>query len=181
MSNESVPRTALGSPGITSVPRYSFSCALSLSPWKMETSSDSWSSRVVAMLSDFLKGREVLRSMILRKRPPGSPTPMLMGRTSTSTTPSICPKSMLCASSAAPSATASSGWTALDGSRPKKLRMRSRTSGMRLCPPTSSTSAMSAALRFRAPSTSSQTFSERSTRWPVSSTNSERETVASRS
>ena len=43
-------------------------------------------------------------------------------------------------------ATASSGWTPLDGGLPKNLVSRSCTSGMRVWPPTSMTSSMSLAV-----------------------------------
>ena len=95
-----------------------------------------------------------------------------------STTPSALPSEW--ASSAAPSATASSGWTARDGSRPKNSATRRWTSGMRDCPPTRITSSRSMMRSPRASSTSRQTSMVRSTSGATSRSTSSRVTTASR-
>ena len=98
-----------------------------------------------------------------------------------STMPPISPVWIESARSAAPSATASSGWTALEGSLPKNSLIFARTSGMRLCPPTRSTSPTSEGLRPQLVRVSSQTRKVRSTRAAVSFSRSPRVTVSSTS
>src|SRR5256885_60523 len=97
MSNTTLPLMPGGRSGTTRVPRYSFCCAWSASPWNTGISSVFWLSCDVQIEYVFLCGSEVLRSTTFLNRPPGRPTPMLMGSTSTSTIPPMSPDCMECA------------------------------------------------------------------------------------
>ena len=100
----------------------------SLSPWKMSSS----------ITAPLVGGRRKLRctgicvffSITLRNRPPGMANPMGIESASTSVTESI--SDIDSASSAAPSATDSSGCTPLRGGRPKCWCVLPWTSGVRV-------------------------------------------------
>ena len=84
-------------------------------------------------------GTVVFRSISLWKYPPTTMMPSECGVTSSSRT-SVLFSTSASAWMAAPSATTSSGCTPLLGSRPKNSATRSCTLGMRVMPPTSTTS-----------------------------------------
>src|SRR6478736_5046988 len=94
----------------------------------------------------FLVGIVVLRSMSRVNTPPRVSMPSDSGVTSSRSTSLTSPCSTP-AWIAAPMATTSSGFTPLCGSRPKKVFTVSTTFGMRVMPPTRTTSSISAALR----------------------------------
>ena len=78
--------------------------------------------------------------------PPSVSMPSDSGVTSSSSM-SVMPPARICACTAAPSATTSSGLSWLCGVLPKSSCTRRRTSGTRVEPPTSTTSSMSAGVR----------------------------------
>ena len=86
-------------------------------------------------------GIVVLRGMIGVATPPSVSMPSVSGVTSSSSTSRTSPLSTP-AWMAAPMATTSSGFTPLCGSLPKNFFTFSCTSGMRVCPPTSTTSSI---------------------------------------
>ena len=89
----------------------------------------------------------VLRGIMTVITPPSVSTPRESGVTSSSTISFTSPESTP-AWTAAPRATTSSGLTPLWGSLPKNFLTVSSTSGMRVEPPTRTTSWMSAAVLF---------------------------------
>ena len=105
-----------------------------------------WLSSAVEKTWDFLVGIVVLRSISRVKTPPRVSMPSDNGVTSSSTTSLTSPCSTP-AWIAAPSATTSSGLTLRFGSLPKKAFTASITLGMRVMPPTRTTSSISAAVR----------------------------------
>ncbi len=168
-----------GSPVSWMVPRYWHSATVAPSPSKIQRSKVFWSSLVVASWYSLRTGRGELRSMtrFTRPPPPGSPTPMEMGTTSMSTTPSALFSEW--ARRAAPTATASSGCTALLGAFPKNDRIRSWTSGMRDCPPTRITSSTSPGSSPLSSRTRAQVCTVRSTSGATSRSRSARVSVVS--
>ena len=118
------------------------SAAISRSPWKTRIVTAFWLSSAVEKIWLFLVGIVVLRSISRVKTPPSVSMPSDSGVTSSSTTSLTSPCSTP-AWIAAPSATTSSGLTPLCGSLPKNLVTSSMTLGMRVMPPTSTTSSMS--------------------------------------
>ena len=103
-----------------------------------------WLSSAVEKVWLFLVGMVVLRSIRRVNTPPSVSMPSESGVTSSSSTSFTSPLSTP-AWIAAPSATTSSGLTPRCGSRPKKVFTVSITFGIRVMPPTSTTSAMSEA------------------------------------
>src|SRR3569833_456087 len=108
----------------------------------------------------------VLRSISGSNTPPSVSMPRVSGVTSSSSTSLTSPCSTP-AWTAAPSATTSSGFTPLCGSRPKKPFTTSWTLGMRVMPPTRITSSMSEAFR---PASLSACSQGPTVRWIRSST-----------
>ena len=100
-------------------------------------------SAAVENVSLFLVGMVVLRGMSVVITPPSVSMPSESGVTSRSSMSFTSPDSTP-ACTAAPSATTSSGLTPLCGSLPKNSLTSFCTIGMRVEPPTSTTSAMSA-------------------------------------
>ena len=105
-----------------------------------------WLSSAVEKVWLFLVGMVVLRSISGVNTPPRVSMPRVSGVTSSSSTSLTSPCSTP-AWIAAPSATTSSGLTPLCGSRPKKSFTASTTLGMRVMPPTRTTSSMSVFFR----------------------------------
>ncbi len=123
-------------------PSSSFSSARSLSPCSTRIFTEVWLSRTVVNTCCSLVGTVVFCSISLWKYPPTIMMPSECGVTSSSR------MSLLSSVSAepwiaAPSATTSSGWTPLHGSRPKNSATACWTRGMRVMPPTRITSSMS--------------------------------------
>src|SRR6267378_2197327 len=157
------PRFALRSPVIMNSPSSSFWAAISLSPCSTVIFAEVWSSLTVVKTWWALVGTVVFFGMMLWKKPPAMAMPSECGVTSRSSIScSWCIN--IAPWMAAPSATASSGFTALEGSRPNICRTRAWMSGMRVWPPTSSTSPSSVAFTFASAMTRSQTPRQRSTR-----------------
>mmetsp|Transcript_151554 Transcript_151554/g.368053 ORF Transcript_151554/g.368053 Transcript_151554/m.368053 type:complete len:212 (-) Transcript_151554:912-1547(-) len=137
------PRGAGGSPTRLNCPRSLLSAAISRSPWSTLISTCDWLSAAVENTCDFLVGIVVLRAMRRVKIPPRVSMPSDSGVTSSNrmsfTSPFSTPPC-----SPAPMATTSSGLTPFEGALPKKSSTTSCTLGMRVMPPTRSTSSMSA-------------------------------------
>ena len=100
-----------------------------------------WLSSAVENTCDFLVGMVVLRSISRVNTPPSVSMPSDSGVTSSSSTSFTSPLSTP-AWMAAPMATTSSGLTPLCGSLPKNCLTVSMTLGMRVMPPTSTTSSI---------------------------------------
>mmetsp|Transcript_4003 Transcript_4003/g.12806 ORF Transcript_4003/g.12806 Transcript_4003/m.12806 type:complete len:446 (+) Transcript_4003:240-1577(+) len=136
------PRGAGGRSTKSNWPSILLSAAISRSPCSTLMPTCVWLSAAVENTWPFLVGMVVLRGMSRVKTPPSVSMPSDSGVTSSSrmsfTSPLSTPPWM-----AAPMATTSSGLTPLDGLRPKKASTASCTLGMRVMPPTSSTSLMS--------------------------------------
>ena len=105
-----------------------------------------WPSSAVENTCDFLVGIVVLRSISRVNTPPSVSMPSDSGVTSSSSTSLTSPCSTP-AWIAAPTATTSSGLTPLCGSLPNNCFTTSCTFGMRVMPPTRTTSLISAAVR----------------------------------
>ncbi len=138
------PRGAEGMPTRWNLPSVRLSRAIGRSPWSTCTSTDVWLSAAVEKISLLRVGIVVLRSISLVNTPPRVSMPSESGVTSSSSTsltsPASTPPWM-----AAPIATTSSGLTPLWGSLPKKSLTSFWIAGMRVWPPTSTTSSMSLA------------------------------------
>ena len=122
------------------------SAAISRSPWKTRIVTAFWLSSAVEKTCDFLVGMVVLRSIRRVNTPPSVSMPSDSGVTSSSSTSLTSPCSTP-AWMAAPMATTSSGLTPLCGSLPNNCFTTSCTFGMRVMPPTRTTSPISAADR----------------------------------
>ena len=120
--------------------------ASSRSPCSTWISTLGWLSEAVEKTWLLLVGMVVLRSISLVITPPRVSMPSLSGVTSSSSTSFTSPVSTP-AWIAAPIATTSSGFTPLCGSFPKSFFTISCTAGMRVWPPTSTTSSISLGLR----------------------------------
>src|ERR1035437_9315444 len=142
-----MPRGAGGIPMREKTPSSLLSAAISRSPWRTLISTDVWASAAVEKTSDFLAGIVVFRSISFVMTPPSVSTPRESGVTSSRrrsfTSPARTPPC-----SAAPMATTSSGLTPLCGSLPKKSLTICWIFGMRVCPPTRTTSSIFAASRL---------------------------------
>ncbi len=139
-----MPRGAGGMPMRSNWPSSLLSAAISRSPWKTRIVTAVWLSSAVEKTWLFLVGIVVLRSMRRVKTPPSVSMPSDSGVTSSSST-SLTSPWRTPAWTAAPIATTSSGLTPLWGSLPKKVFTISWIFGMRVMPPTSTTSSMSPA------------------------------------
>ncbi len=127
-------------------PRDLLSPPISRSPWSTCTSTEVWLFSDVEKTSERRTGIVVLRGITFFITPPMVSRPNDSEVTSSSMM-SCTSWVMMPACTAAPTATASSGLTAWLGSRPISDRTKSCTMGMRLPPPTSTTSSMSLGLR----------------------------------
>ena len=136
-----MPRGAGGMPSRWNRPRVRLSRAISRSPWSTWISTEVWLSDAVENTSERFAGMVVFRSMRRVMTPPSVSTPSDSGVTSRSrmsfTSPERTP-----ACTAAPMATTSSGFTDRFGSLPKNFFTRSVIAGMRVWPPTSTTSSI---------------------------------------
>ncbi len=141
-----MPRGAGGMPTRSNWPSILLSAAISRSPWKTRMVTAFWLSSAVENTWLFLVGIVVLRSMRRVNTPPSVSMPSDSGVTSSSSTSLTSPCSTP-AWIAAPMATTSSGLTPLCGSLPKNCFTTSCTFGMRVMPPTSTTSSISPAVR----------------------------------
>ena len=108
-------------------------------------STEVWLSAAVENISLLRVGMVVLRSISLVNTPPSVSMPSDSGVTSSSSTSFTSPPSTP-PCTAAPTATTSSGFTLRFGSLPNRLRTISCTFGMRVEPPTSTTSSICAGL-----------------------------------
>ena len=146
------PRGAGGMPTRSNWPSSLLSWAMGRSPWNTRMVTADWLSSAVEKVWLRLVGMVVLRSISGVNTPPRVSIPSVSGVTSSSSTSLTSPCSTP-PCTAAPSATTSSGFTPLCGSRPKKAFTASTTLGMRVMPPTSTTSsiwALEKPLSFRA-------------------------------
>ena len=140
------PRGAGGRPTRSNWPSILLSAAISRSPWNTRIVTAVWLSSAVENTWDFLVGIVVLRSISRVNTPPSVSMPSESGVTSSSSTSLTSPCSTP-AWIAAPIATTSSGLTPLCGSLPKNCFTTSCTFGMRVMPPTRTTSLISPADR----------------------------------
>ena len=140
------PRGAGGMPTRSNWPSILLSAAISRSPWNTRMVTAFWLSSAVENTWLFLVGIVVLRSMRRVNTPPSVSMPSDSGVTSSSSTSLTSPCSTP-AWIAAPMATTSSGLTPLCGSLPNNCFTTSWTFGMRVMPPTRTTSSISAAVR----------------------------------
>ena len=122
-------------------PSILLSAAISRSPWKTRMVTAVWLSSAVENTWLFLVGIVVLRSIRRVNTPPSVSMPSDSGVTSSSSTSFTSPLSTP-AWIAAPMATTSSGFTPLCGSLPKNCFTISMTFGMRVMPPTRTTSSI---------------------------------------
>ena len=135
------PRGAGGMLESWNTPSSRLSPAMARSPWKTLISTEVWLSEAVEKVSLLRVGMVVLRSMSLVNTPPSVSMPSESGVTSSSSTSFTSPASTP-PWTAAPMATTSSGFTPLWGSLPKYSRTISWTRGMRVEPPTRTTSSI---------------------------------------
>ncbi len=159
-----MPRGAGGMPIRSNWPSILLSAAISRSPWKTRIVTADWLSSAVEKTCAFLVGIVVLRSIKRVNTPPSVSMPSESGVTSSSST-SLTSPCRTPAWIAAPMATTSSGLTPLCGSLPKKSFTTCWMLGMRVMPPTSTTSSISPALRpasFSAAAQGSMVFLTRS-------------------
>ena len=133
------PRGAGGMPSRLKLPSDLLSRAILRSPWKMLIVTAGWLSAAVEKTWLFFAGIVVLRSMSGVSTPPSVSMPSVSGVTSRSSTSFTSPLRMP-PWMAAPIATTSSGLTPLWGSLPKSCFAFSWRSGMRVWPPTRTTS-----------------------------------------
>ena len=140
------PRGAGGMPTRSNWPSALLSAAISRSPWKTRMVTADWVSSAVEKTWLFLVGIVVLRSIRRVNTPPSVSMPSDSGVTSSSSTSLTSPCSTP-AWIAAPIATTSSGLTPLCGSLPKNCFTISWIFGMRVMPPTRTTSSISPAFR----------------------------------
>ena len=137
------PRGAGGMPMRSNWPRILLSAAISRSPWNTRIVTAVWPSSAVENTWLFLVGIVVLRSISRVNTPPSVSMPSDSGVTSSNSTSLTSPCSTP-AWIAAPTATTSSGLTPLCGSLPNNCFTTSCTFGMRVMPPTRTTSLISA-------------------------------------
>ena len=136
-----MPRGAGGSPSRWKRPSVRLSRAISRSPWRTWTSTEVCPSDAVEKVSDLRAGMVVLRSMSRVITPPRVSTPSESGVTSRSRMSFTSPESTP-PCTAAPTLTTSSGLTVLLGSLPKNFFTVSTMRGMRVWPPTITTSSI---------------------------------------
>ena len=145
------PRGADGIPSRMNLPSVLLSLANSRSPWRTWISTCGWLSEAVEKTCDLLVGIVVFRSMSRVMTPPSVSMPSESGVTSRRRTSFTSP-ARTPAWIAAPTATTSSGLTPRFGSLPPNIALTaSMTAGMRVIPPTRTTSSMSAAGEARRP------------------------------
>eukprot|EP00906_Rhabdomonas_costata_P035531 RCo049919 len=134
-----VPRGAGGIPTRSNCPSSLFWLAISRSPWNTLIPTMVWLSAAVEKTWDFLVGMVLLRLIRRVNTPPRVSMPKLSGVTSSRST-SLTSPFRTPPWIAAPIATTSSGFTPLKGSFLKMSRAMSTTLGIRVIPPTSTTS-----------------------------------------
>mmetsp|Transcript_23246 Transcript_23246/g.25791 ORF Transcript_23246/g.25791 Transcript_23246/m.25791 type:complete len:226 (-) Transcript_23246:982-1659(-) len=138
------PRGAGGMPDRSKVPSGWLSLVMARSPSKTWMCTPGWLSAYVEKTCDFLVGIVELRLRSADMTPPAVSMPSVSGVTSSSSRPSVCfdlPPFRMKACTAAPYATASSGLMLLLSSLPpKKSDTSDCTLGMRVEPPTRTTS-----------------------------------------
>ncbi len=139
------PRGAGGMPASLNLPSVRFCAARGRSPCSTWTSTSVCESAAVENVSVFLVGIVVLRGIIGVATPPSVSIASVSGVTSSSSRSFTSPASTP-ACTAAPIATTSSGFTLRCGSRPNSFFTISWILGMRVCPPTRTTSSMSLAV-----------------------------------
>ncbi len=136
------PRAAGGMPSRLNSPSILLPEAISRSPWNTLMVTAGWLSSAVEKVCANFVGMVVFFVIILVITPPSVSMPSDSGVTSSSSTSLRSPdRTWPC--TAAPTATASSGFTSLRGSLPKNSLTFSCTLGMRVMPPTRMTSSMS--------------------------------------
>ena len=161
------PRGAGGIPSRTNLPSDLLSTAMGRSPCSTWISTWVWLSLAVEKTGLRRVGMVVLRSIWVVATPPRVSMESDRGVTSSRRISFTSPPSTP-AWIAAPIATTSSGLTPLCGSLPKKARTRSCTAGMRVIPPTMTTSLISPAVRPASESACLSGAMVRSTRSAVS-------------
>mmetsp|Transcript_33606 Transcript_33606/g.60686 ORF Transcript_33606/g.60686 Transcript_33606/m.60686 type:complete len:287 (+) Transcript_33606:410-1270(+) len=143
-----MPRGIMGMFSKVTLPRTLLSLANWRSPWRTRTSTTVWESAAVVKVSSLVMGRELLRGMRVVMTPPSVSTPSDSGVTSIKTMSLTSPLSTP-ACTAAPRATTSSGLTVRLGLRPPVIFSTSCcTAGIRVLPPTMTTSLMSEICSF---------------------------------
>ena len=161
------PRGAGGMPTRWNLPSVRLSPAIGRSPCKTCTSTEVWLSAAVEKTSLLRVGMVVLRAISVVITPPSVSMPSESGVTSSSSTSFTSPASTP-ACTAAPTATTSSALTPLCGSRSKSSCTTCCTRGMRVEPPTSTTSSIWLGL---SPASSSACRHGPAVRWIRSSIN----------
>ena len=165
--------------GIGSIPESSKrasdrqSFASSRSPCTTCMSTTCWPSTEVVNISRALVGMVVFLGMSTLTIPPSVSIPRESGVTSRRSM-SVMPPARICAWTAAPSATTSSGFSWLCGILPKSSCTRRRTRGTRVDPPTRTTSSMSAGASPASASAIRQGAMVDSTSRPMSASSSAR-------
>ena len=134
-----MPRGAGGIPTRWNLPSVRLSRAMGRSPCRTWISTEVWLSEAVEKVSLLRVGMVVLRVMSVVMTPPRVSMPSESGVTSSSSKSFTSPPSTP-PCTAAPTATTSSGFTPLCGSRAKSSRTTCCTRGIRVEPPTSTTS-----------------------------------------
>ena len=176
------PRGAGGMPDRSNVPSGWLSFVIARSPSNTWMCTPGWLSAYVENTWLFFVGIVVLRLISAVITPPAVSMPSVSGVTSSSSRPSVCfdlPPFRMNACTAAPYATASSGLMLLFSSLPpKKSDTSDCTLGMRVDPPTSTTSCTARLSIFASDSTRSTGASVDRNRSPHSSSKRARVIVA---
>ncbi len=173
------PRGAAGMPSRRKRPSSLLSLAISRSPCRMWMSTEVWPSSAVVKTCVLRVGMVVLRSISLVFTPPSVSRPSESGVTSSSTTSRTSPASTP-AWIAAPMATTSSGLTDWLSSLPVSFLTSSWITGMRVEPPTITTSSIFETSSLASASAFWNGLTQRSVRSCVSSSNLARVSVMSR-
>mmetsp|Transcript_47565 Transcript_47565/g.147232 ORF Transcript_47565/g.147232 Transcript_47565/m.147232 type:complete len:333 (+) Transcript_47565:315-1313(+) len=173
------PRGAGGTPSSRKVPRILLSLANWRSPCSTTISTEGCESVAVEKTSVFFVGMVVFREMSTVDTPPRVSTPRDRGVTSSNTMSLTSPASTP-ACTAAPTATTSSGFTLWLGALPPASSFaRAWIAGIRVEPPTSTTSLMSLALSLASFSACSTGVRQRSMRLAAICSNLALESVSS--
>jgi len=173
------PRGAGGIPVRLNRPSVRLSAAISRSPCRTWIVTSVWLSAAVLKTSVLLVGIVVFRSISRVITPPSVSTPSESGVTSRRTMSSFSP-ARTAPWIAAPIATTSSGLMLLFGSLPKISFTRACTAGVRVEPPTSTTSSMSFGVSLASSRALMTGPRQRSVRCCVSCSNFDRVSVCCR-
>ena len=160
-----VPRGAGAMPSRWNVPICLLSRAIGRSPWNTCTSTDGWPSAAVVNTSVFLVGMVVFFGIITVSTPPSVSRPSDSGVTSSSWMSAAAPSRSCAPWMAAPTATTSSGFTPRCPSLPKISFTSDCTRGIRVMPPTITTSSIWFGFSRASASAVITGFLQRSKRW----------------